>query len=319
MRRSGQDPDHAESTCSGGTDTRPHELHLGGQVFGPRRPAVMCIVNRTRNSFYAAGRHPELSQALAAAEEAVAQGADIVDVGAVRAGQEGPPVSATQEYDALAPFVSGLRERLDGVVLSIDTWRSEVARRLAWGHPELINDTWAGADPELVGVAADLDAGYVVSHTGGLPPRTDPVAPRYDPEPDGVVRAVLADLAAGAERATAAGVRPERILVDPTLDFGKNTLHSLTLLRHTPEIVSLGYPVLQAISRKDFVGETLDLPVQDRLEGTLAATALASWMGCTVFRTHDPLATRRTLDMVRSIAGDRPPAVLRRGIASDAG
>lgn len=274
----------------------------------------MAIINRTRDSFYAAGRFPELPAALAAADRALAEGADLIDVGAVRAGQEGQPVSALQEYEALAPFLEQLRGRFPEVPISIDTWRAEVAQRLAWAEPDLINDTWAGADPELLHAAAELGAGYVVSHTGGLPPRTDPVAPRYDPEPDGIVNDVCATLQTGADRALAAGLPAERILLDPTLDFGKNTLHSLTLLRHGRRIADLGFPVLQAISRKDFVGETLDLATEDRLEGTLAATAIASWLGGVVFRTHDPLPTRRTLDMVRSIAGDRAPAVLRRGI-----
>jgi dihydropteroate synthase len=121
-------------------------------------------------------------------------------------------------------------------------------------------------------------------------------------------------LAAGAHEAERAGIPRERILVDPTLDFGKTTAHSLTLLRHTEAIVALGYPVLQAISRKDFVGETLDLPADDRLEGTLAATAVAAWLGATVFRAHDVRATRRVVDMVASIRGERPPLVSLRGV-----
>jgi dihydropteroate synthase len=135
----------------------------------------------------------------------------------------------------------------------------------------------------------------------------------YEPEPDGVVADVVEGLRRAAEAAVAAGVRRERVLLDPTLDFGKTTRHSLTLVRNTGEVAALGYPVLQAISRKDFVGETLDLPADERLYGTLAATAVAAWLGATVFRTHDVVATRQTLDMVASIRGDRPPAVAVRG------
>ena len=148
----------------------------------------------------------------------------------------------------------------------------------------------------------------------GLPPRTDPVAVAYPPEPLGVVDDVLRTLAAGAANAERAGIPCDRILVDPTLDFGKTTRHSLTVLRHTGSVVALGYPVLQALSRKDFVGETLDLPADERLEGSLAATAVAAWLGATVFRTHDVRATRRVLDMVASIRGDRPPRVAVRGV-----
>ena len=135
----------------------------------------------------------------------------------------------------------------------------------------------------------------------------------YGDDPDDVVRSVLDGLAAGAQRAVEAGVRPEAVLIDPTLDFGKTTRNSLRVLRATGLVAGLGYPVLQAISRKDFVGETLDLAVDDRLEGTLAATAVAAWLGATVFRAHDVRATRRTLDMVASIRGDRPPARAERG------
>ena len=130
---------------------------------------------------------------------------------------------------------------------------------------------------------------------------------------DAVVDDVVRVLSEGATRAEAAGLPRERILIDPTLDFGKTTLNSLTLVAQTSRVVDLGYPVLQAISRKDFVGETLDLPSDERLEGTLAATAIAAWQGATVFRAHDVRATRRVLDMVASIRGDRPPARSDRG------
>lgn len=136
----------------------------------------------------------------------------------------------------------------------------------------------------------------------------------YPPEPDGVVADVLRVLKAGAERAVAAGVAPSSALLDPTLDFGKTTAHSLRLVRSTAQVVELGYPVMQAISRKDFVGETLDVEIDDRLEGSLAATAVAAWEGAVLFRTHDVLATRRTLDMVASIKGIRAPATARRGL-----
>jgi dihydropteroate synthase len=198
-------------------------------------------------------------------------------------------------------------------VLSLDTWRSEVARAAAPAGVDLVNDTWAAADPDLVHVAAEIGAGCVVSHTGGLPPRTDPVDVHYGNDPLDVVRDVVTTLARGASRAELSGIPPERILIDPTLDFGKTTAHSLEVLRHTADVAALGYPVLQAISRKDFVGETLGLPAEERLEGSLAATSVAAWLGAVVFRTHDVRATRRVLDMVATIRGDRAPVLARRG------
>lgn len=291
-------------------------LRLRGRTITSATPAVMAIVNRTPDSFYEANRYDDLDAALAALDRAVAEGADLVDVGGVRAGQVGAPVSAAEEIDRVLPFLCRARADHPELILSLDTWRSEVALAAAEAEIDLVNDTWAGHDPALVAVAARLGAGYVVSHTGGLPPRTDPVAVTYPPEPDGVLDDVLRTLRQGAEAALAAGIPTDRILVDPTLDFGKTTAHSLTVLRGTAAVVALGFPVLQAISRKDLVGESLGLPPAERLEGSLAATAVAAWLGAAVFRTHDVRATRRTLDMVATIRGDRQPVLAERGLAA---
>ncbi|HEU4332056.1 MAG TPA: dihydropteroate synthase [Lapillicoccus sp.] len=293
---------------------QPARLVLRGRVFDAGRPAEMAIVNRTADSFFAGNRHVDLDSALRTLDLAVAEGADIVDVGGVRAGQEGATVSAAEEVDRVVPFLERARDAYPDLVLSLDTWRSEVARAAASAGVDLVNDTWAGHDPELVQVAGELGAGVVVSHTGGLPPRTDPVDVSYGPDALDVVRDVLATLSRGADAALAAGIPRDRILVDPTLDFGKTTEHSLRVLRHTADVVTLGFPVLQALSRKDFVGESLDLPADERLEGSLAATAVAGWLGATVFRAHDVRATRRVVDMVATIRGDRAPRLAVRGV-----
>lgn len=293
------------------TRPQPAPLVLRGLRFDTSRPAVMGIINRTPDSFYASARYLDDAAALRRAEQMVDEGVDLIDVGGVRAGQEGEWVDEATEIARVRPFVMALRERYPRLPISLDTWRAEVALACE-GAVDLVNDTWQGADPDLVHVAARLDAGYVVSHTGGLPPRTDPVGVDYGPG-DAVVEDVLRVLADGARRAVDAGVRPDGVLVDPTLDFGKTTPNSLALVAATDRVVALGFPVLQAISRKDFVGETLDLPTDDRLEGSLAATAVAAWLGATVFRAHDVRATRRVLDMVASIRGDRPPARADRG------
>ncbi|WP_410055456.1 dihydropteroate synthase [Phycicoccus sp. M110.8] len=293
---------------------RTPPLVLRGRTFDAGSPAVMGIINRTRDSFFAGNRHADLDSAKRALDAHVAAGADIVDVGGVRAGQEGEHVSAEQEVERVLPFLAHARETYPDLILSLDTWRSEVAREAGTVGIDLVNDTWAGHDPELVGVAAQIGAGVVVSHTGGLPPRTDPVKVTYGPDPLDVVRDVLRTLAAGARTAQQAGIPAERILVDPTLDFGKTTAHSLEVLRHTADIAALGFPILQALSRKDFVGESLGLEPDERLEGTLASTAVAAWLGATVFRAHDVRATRRVVDMVAVIRGDRPPVLAVRGV-----
>lgn len=292
-------------------------LRLRGRWFGPERPVVMAVVNRTPDSFYAPARYDDASAEDAVAR-AVDEGADIVDLGGVRAGR-GPRVEVADEIARVIPLVRRVRARHPDLVVSVDTWRAQVARAAADEGADLINDTWAGHDPELMEVAAERGLGVVCTHTGGARPRTDPFRVEYptsgaDPL-DGVVDDVVRTVSAAAHRAVSLGIDAASILVDPTHDFGKNTWHSLHLVRRTEALVALGFPVLMALSRKDFVGESLDLPAEERLEGTLAATALAAWLGARVFRAHDVRATRRTLDMVATIRGDRPPARAVRGLA----
>ncbi|MCU0266215.1 MAG: dihydropteroate synthase [Actinomycetia bacterium] len=285
-------------------------LRLGTRRFGPEDLVVMAIVNRTPDSFYDRGATFDEVAALGAVDRAVAEGADIVDIGGVKAGP-GAAVDAAEEIRRTASFVAAVRTRHPGVVISVDTWRAEVARAVCAEGADLVNDAWGGVDPELVEVAAAHGAGYVCTHAGGLAPRTRPHRVEYPDVVADVVRRT-ADLAA---RAVAAGVRPDGVLVDPGHDFGKNTRHSLEVTRRLDELVALGWPVLVSLSNKDFVGETLDRPVPERLVGTLAATAVSAWLGARVFRAHNVAETRQTLDMVAAIRGTRPPAVARRGLA----
>lgn len=293
-------------------------VRLRDRLFGPGHPVVMAVVNRTPDSFYPPARVDDAgADALVARAEE--DGADIIDVGGVRAGR-GPDVDVDEEIARVVPLIARVRRRHPGLLVSVDTWRAPVARAAADAGADLVNDTWAGHDPRLVEVAAARGLGVVCSHTGGALPRTDPLRVSYpvdgdaaDPL-DGVLDDVLAGLRRAAARAVALGVDPASVLVDPTLDFGKNTWHSLHLVRRTAAVVALGFPVLVAVSRKDVVGETLDLPVGERLEGSLAASAVAAWLGARVFRTHDVRATRRTLDMVAAVRGDAPPARALRGL-----
>ncbi|OBG75933.1 dihydropteroate synthase [Mycobacterium sp. E1214] len=287
---------------------------LCGRPVAGDRALVMAIVNRTPDSFYDRGATFSDAAAQAAAHRAVAEGADVIDVGGVKAGP-GQHVDADTEIARLVPFIEWLRDAYPDQLISVDTWRSGVARVACAAGADLVNDTWAGVDPALPEVAAEFGAGLVCSHTGGAAPRTRPFRVHYGTTTRGVVDDVLAQVTAAAERAVALGVARDRILIDPTHDFGKNTFHGLALLRHVGDLVNTGWPVLMALSNKDFVGETLGVELTERLEGTLAATALAAAAGARMFRVHEVAATRRVLEMVASIQGTRPPARTVRGLA----
>jgi dihydropteroate synthase len=207
--------------------------------------------------------------------------------------------------------VAAVRRRHPSLVISVDTWRAEVGRAVCEAGADLLNDAWQGFDPGLAVVAAEFGAGLVCSHAGGLPPRTDPHRVAYDD----VVAEVVTTVTGLAERAVSVGVRRDGVLIDAAHDFGKNTYHSLEVTRRLGELVATGWPVLVAVSNKKFLGETLDVDKDNRLEATLATTALCSWAGGRVFRAHQVAATRRVLDTVASIAGTRPPAVSRRALA----
>lgn len=285
-------------------------LRLGTRTFDAGDLVVMAIVNRTPDSFFDRGATFAADSALRAVERAVEEGAEIIDIGGVKAGP-GAEVDVAEEIRRTVDTIAAVRATFPEVVISIDTWRAEVAVEAVAAGADLLNDTWSGADPALAQVAADTGAGLVCSHAGGLAPRTRPHRAAFDD----VVADVLGTVTGLADRAVALGVRRDGILIDPAHDFGKNTRHSLEITRRLDELTGTGWPLLVALSNKDFVGETLDLPVTERLEGTLAATAVSAWLGARVFRAHQVRQTRRVLDMVASIRGDRPPTATRRGLA----
>ncbi|AWB82995.1 dihydropteroate synthase [Corynebacterium yudongzhengii] len=270
----------------------------------------MAIVNRTPDSFYDKGLTWQLEAALERCDVAVSEGATIIDVGGVKAGP-GDEVTAAAEIDRIVPVVEAVAKRHPEVTVSVDTWRADVAESAISAGARLINDTWAGWDEKLVEVAGAHQTGYVCSHTGGATPRTRPHRVGYDD----IVADVIRETTALAERAVACGVPAERVYIDPTHDFGKNTFHGLELLRRVDELVATGWPVLMALSNKDFVGEALDRGVGERTAGTLAATAWAAARGVAAFRAHEVAETVDVIAMTAAIAGDIPPAATIRGLA----
>jgi dihydropteroate synthase len=285
-------------------------LRLGHREFTDDQLLVMAIVNRTRDSFYDRGATFVQEDALDRVRRVVSEGAQIVDVGGVKAGP-GVQVDAAEEIRRTGTLVARVREEFPDLVISVDTWRAEVGREVCAAGADMLNDAWGGHEPGLAGVAAEYGAAYVCTHTNGATPRQPPHRVEYDD----VVRSVIDATVELAERAVSQGVDRRSLLIDPAHDFEKNTWHSLEITRRLDEMTRVGWPVLVSLSNKDFVGETLDLPTEQRLAGTLAATAIAAWHGARVYRVHEVAETRQVLDMVATIKGDRPPARAVRALA----
>lgn len=285
-------------------------LRLGRGVFADTDLLVMAIVNRTPDSFFDKGASWADDAAMARVHDVIAGGADIIDIGGVKAGP-GEYVSAEEEARRVVPFIEAVRAAYPDIVISVDTWRHEVGRAACEAGADVLNDAWGGVDPLLVDVAAEFSAGIICTHTGGATPRTRPHRVAYDD----VMADIIDSTTALAQRALDAGVQRESIVIDAGHDFGKNTWHSLEATRRTNEMVATGWPVLISPSNKDFVGETLDRPVGERQAGTLATVAVSAYCGARVFRVHAVPETRDALDMVASILGTRPPASTVRGLA----
>ncbi|KRE40836.1 dihydropteroate synthase [Knoellia sp. Soil729] len=285
-------------------------FRLGSRSFDERSRLVMAIVNRTPDSFYDKGATWREDAAFDRVREVVAQGADIVDIGGIKAAP-GVEIGADEEKGRVVDFVAAVRAEHPDLLISVDTWRASVGRAVLEAGADILNDAWGGADPGLVEVAGEFDAAVVCTHTGGVTPRTRPHRIEYDD----VVESVVESLVAQAGRAVSMGVARDRVVIDPAHDFGKNSWHSLEVTRRLDELVALGWPLLVSLSNKDFVGEALDLPVGERLTGTLAATAISAWHGAHIYRVHEVVETRQVLDMVSVITGDLPPARTARGLA----
>lgn len=268
-----------------------------------RRVLVMGIVNRTQDSFFDEGRTWRLEQAVAAGLRAAEEGADIVDVGGVKFAP-GDPLDPAEEAARVVPVIERLRRELPGeVLLSVDTFHASVARAALEVGADLINDTTGLSDPRMAEEVARAGASLVLTHSVAEPRRPFP-RPRYED----VVEEVRDFLAARLERALEAGIARERIVLDPGPDLNKNTQQTLEVLRDWGEYAALGLPLLAALSRKDFVGESLGLPKEERLAGSLAAAAWTIRLGARVLRVHDVRETVRMVRMLEVLAGWREPA-----------
>jgi len=271
--------------------------------------AVMAIVNRTPDSFYDNGATYDLEAAVAAALTAVEDGADWVDIGGVPMGPHKPAVSQAEELDRIIPVIEAIDARSD-VVISVDTYRTEVARRAIAAGANVINDVSGLYDPELADLVAATGTTLVIMHSLAKPPRTPVLRPSYGD----VVDEVAQFLTERAELAMARGVNPDQIIFDPGFDVNKNTHHSLALARRLSEITRLGYPTLVAVSNKHFIGETLDVGKDDRRAGNVAALTVCITQGARIIRVHDVRSGVHTARITEAILGWRGPAVARHNL-----
>jgi dihydropteroate synthase len=273
------------------------ELQLGDRSYDLTHHAlVMGILNRTPDSFYDKGLTYDLDALCKRAELLVREGADLLDVGGVKAGP-GPEVTEAEELDRVVGAIAILADRFE-IPVSVDTWRSSVARESFAAGALLGNDISGFADPDYLDVAAAAGASVVATHIR--------LAPRVpDPEPvyDDLVAEVAAFLEERAKRALVAGIPPARIVIDAGLDLGKTAEQSLTLLRESGFLASLGYPLLLSASNKTFLGKVLGLEIDERREASLAAAALGIARGCRIVRVHDVAGTVRVRDVLSAILG----------------
>jgi dihydropteroate synthase len=253
------------------------------------RVLVMGIINLTPDSFSDGGRYLEPKAGAEHGLRLLSEGADLLDLGAESTRPGAMPVSAAEQLRRLLPVLEPLA-REPGVCISVDTANAEVATVALETGAHAINDVTALADPAMAGLIARFQAGVVLMHMRGKP-ATMQDTPSYED----VAREVRAELKERMGRAQSAGIGAEQIAIDPGIGFGKTARHNLELVARVDELLPLGRPVMVGVSRKSFLGKVLDLPVDQRLEGALSATAVAVHLGARIVRTHDVAATVRAV------------------------
>ena len=274
------------------------DLDLGTTRFDiTHRAVVMGILNRTPDSFYDQGSYYEFDDFLRKAEQLVDDGADFLDVGGVKAGP-GDEVTEAEELERVVPAIEALRSRFD-LPLSVDTWRASVAKACFEAGAAVGNDISGFADPAYLDVCAAAGASVVATHI-----RLAPRVPDPDPQYDDVVLSVCEYLTERADRALAAGIPRERIMVDAGLDLGKSEPQSLVLLRSSDALTKLGFPVFLSASNKRFLWTLLDVERGSAGDGTMAAHSLGIALGCRILRSHDVRNGRRVADMMASILAE---------------
>jgi dihydropteroate synthase len=271
---------------------------VGERVFDcSERTLVMGILNITPDSFSDGGRFLDRATAVAHATRMVDDGADILDVGGESTRPGSNPVSADEELERVHPLIERLAELHPAVPISIDTRKADVAAEALDAGATIVNDVSGGADPAMFDVVRDREAAVVLMHMRG-DPTTMQEAPRYDD----VVGEVHEYLRQRIEAAELAGIDPERIAIDPGIGFGKDLDHNLELMHGVDALLDLGRPVVVGPSRKKFIGTILDLPVEERVEGTVGAVVWMVARGAHLVRVHDVREVVRAVRVSDAIA-----------------
>lgn len=267
-------------------------------TFG-ERTLIMGILNVTPDSFSDGGRYMSLDAAVARAEEMAEEGADIIDVGGESTRPGADPVDEEEEKRRVLPVIEEIAKRID-LPISIDTYKPSVAREAINCGASIINDITALSNPEMISLAAETKVGVVLMHMKGTP-KTMQLSPEYD----SLISEIYAFLKERIERAVEGGVSPDRIIIDPGIGFGKRVEHNLEIIRRLREFKSLGKPILIGTSRKSFIGHVLDLPVEERVEGTAATVAISIANGADIVRVHDVKQMKRVAAMTDAICRGR--------------
>jgi dihydropteroate synthase len=269
---------------------------------------VMGIVNRTPDSFFDGGETYALDEAVAAALAADETGADWIDIGGFPFSPDTPEVTAAEEIERLLPVVEQVSAVSD-IVVSVDTFRPEVAARCIDAGAVVINDATGLHDPELADLVAARGATLVITHSLALPHQH-----HHRPQYNDIVTEIKTFLAERIQVAVDHGVPESRIVIDPGHDLNKNTLHTLELTRRLAEIADLGLPMLAAVSNKDFVGEATGLPKSDRMAPSIAVATMCALNGARILRMHDAAASVAAARMIEAVMGFRPPVYLQHNI-----
>ncbi|MFY0761100.1 dihydropteroate synthase [Metabacillus dongyingensis] len=263
----------------------PYNLNLSEKTF------IMGILNLTPDSFSDGGKFNQIDSALAHAEEMIANGADIIDVGGESTRPGAEYVDSAEEIKRVVPIIGKLAKEIN-VPISIDTYKADVAEQAILAGATIINDVWgAKADPNMAAVAAKYNVPIVLMHN------------RQERKYESLIPDMIADLNESVEIVKQAGLQDDKIILDPGIGFAKTMEDNLVVMRNLETFTQLGYPVLLGTSRKSFIGRILDLPPSDRMEGTGATVCLGIEKGCSIVRVHDVQGIARMAKMMDAMLG----------------